>query len=98
MIRDEYNIIWHCDKVNNNPHKRKSHIYNKLFFTLKLNEEALIYAINRVNGEIIETILVKKERTLIHNKQLILITEKERRLSESWKKRKERTNGQLLLF
>lgn len=98
MNREKEYIRWASDHTGNTLTSRISHIYKKLLYSLRLNETAVIQGINTLNGEIIETIVVKKERVIVRNKSLILIIEKERRTSESWKKRKEQNNGQLSLF
>lgn len=98
MNREKEYVKWFSDRTGDTLTSRVSHIYKKLLFSLKLDESALIQGVNTLNGEIVETILVKKERVIIRNKSLILIMEKERRLSETWKQRKAQEKQQLSLF
>lgn len=98
MNREKEYVKWFSDRTGNTLTSRVSHIYKKLLLSLKLNELAIIQGVNTLNGEIVETIIVKKERVIVRNKSLILIMEKERRLSETWKQRKAQEKQQLSLF
>lgn len=98
MNREKEYIKWFSEATGSILTSRVSHIYKKLLFSLKLDESAIIQGVNTLNGEIVETILVKKERVIVRNKSLILIIEKERRLSETWKQRKAQEKQQLSLF